>query len=472
MIITEYSIKNNINNLKINKANQQNLNRASYSDDRFVLSFKGYQEALVYAKKSKFKNRLFNKKLCNLNFEKYEGIQKGLKTFEGLSLKQIAFALTDLHSINLITGCKNHCLHCYANAQPFIKQYPFEDLVQICNDIKELKNRLGVSPTYHHSLSYTDCSFDSDALDCHLFDKKGNKHDFIEIAKLIKENLGAAPVFDTNGWKRKDKEKQKIAEEYVEKLLKDNNYKNFYQINISINPFRPEYVRVLKSGYSLDELYQPIRKVGDDFEQEEALLSDDYKKYRDLYTDYVKDVANTLITFKPLLKTKKLQTIIRALDNNIEEMKGFRINDFRETLKHIMQELYLRSFCGLLNKNELKEFQKILSKYNTRIFIASGRMENFYKHKNPNGIKNIKRIDPEKKLAESNYERIKTNKKLSAAFMRYLKMISADGRVYLYDNYSIIPTDIKLNLSTKEIKSPFKIPVKDFVVTEDMMDLI
>ena len=52
---------------------------------------------------------------------------------------------------------------------------------------------------------------------------------------------------------------------------------NFYQINISINPFRPEYVRVLKSGYSLDELYQPIRKVGDDFEQEEALLSDDYK---------------------------------------------------------------------------------------------------------------------------------------------------------------------------------------------------
>ena len=56
--------------------------------------------------------------------------------------------------------------------------------------------------------------------------------------------------------------------------------------------------------------------------------------------------------------------------------------------------------------------------------------------------------------------------------MRYLKMISADGRVYLYDNYSIIPTDIKLNLSTKEIKSPFKIPVKDSIVTSDMIDLI
>ena len=55
MILTEYSIKNNINNLKVNKANRQNLNRVSYPDDRFVLSFNGYQEALVYAKKSKFK---------------------------------------------------------------------------------------------------------------------------------------------------------------------------------------------------------------------------------------------------------------------------------------------------------------------------------------------------------------------------------------------------------------------------------
>lgn len=471
MIIAKYSIKNNINNTYTKKTNQQKLKLSSFYEDKFAPSFNGYQEALAYAKKSKFKNRLLNKKLCNLNFEKYEGIQKGLKTFEGLSLKQIAFALTDLHSINLITGCKNHCLHCYANAQPFIKQYPFEDLVQICNDITELKNRLGVSPTYHHSLSYTDCSFDSDALDCHLFDKNGNKHDFVEIAKLMKENLGAAPVFDTNGWKRKDKEKQKIAEEYVEKLLKDDNYKNFYQINISINPFRPEYVRVLKSGYSLDELYQPIRKVGDDFEQEEASLSDDYKKYRDLYTSYVKDVANILITFKPLLKTKKLQAIIRVFDNNIEEMKGFQTKDFIQTIKHIAQELFFRTYLGSLNQKELKDYTNILGNFSNKIF-TTGRMEKFYKLKNTSNLDLINRIDPLREVSVSNYNKIKTNKKLSAANMRYLKMISADGRVYLYDNYSIIPTDIKLNLSTKEIKSPFKIPVKDFVVTEDMIDLI
>ena len=99
-------------------------------------------------------------------------------------------------------------------------------------------------------------------------------------------------------------------------------------------------------------------------------------------------------------------------------------------------------------------------------------MEKFYKLKNTSNFNLIKRIDPLREISESNYDKIKTNKKLSAANMRYLKMISADGRVYLYDNYSIIPTDIKLNLSTKEIKSPFKIPVKDSIVTSDMIDLI
>ena len=82
------------------------------------ISFKGHSDALRYAQRTKFINKIFNKKLCDLNFEKLEGIQQGLKTFEGLSLKQIAFALTDLHSINMISGCTNHCLHCYANAQP------------------------------------------------------------------------------------------------------------------------------------------------------------------------------------------------------------------------------------------------------------------------------------------------------------------------------------------------------------------
>lgn len=444
------------------------------------ISFKGHSDALRYAQRTKFINKIFNKKLCDLNFEKLEGIQQGLKTFEGLSLKQIAFALTDLHSINMISGCTNHCLHCYANAQPFIKRYPFEDLLQICNDVKELRNRLGVNPVHHHGQPYIDCSFDADALDCHLYDKEGQKHDFIEIAKIMKDALGYSPVFDTNGWgtgvnagvnKGVNADKQAAAEEYVRKLMQDGNYKNFHQINISINPFRPKYVQAVNSEFNLDELYRPIRKVGSEYEQEEASLSEDYKKARDRYTQYVKDTANVLLTFKPVLDSKKLHVIIRVLDNSIEEMKGFRLNDFTPAIIHIMQELNLRAHFGMLTKKEFKQYVDILNNYSTRMF-TSGRMEKFYKTKNPEKFSMINRIDKDREIAEQNYDRIKVYEKLSAANMRYLKMITPDGKVFLYDNYSIIPTDIQLKTSTPDIKKPFQIPVKDFIVTEKMIDLI
>lgn len=440
------------------------------------ISFKGHSDALRYAQRTKFINKIFNKKLCDLNFEKLEGIQQGLKTFEGLSLKQIAFALTDLHSINMISGCTNHCLHCYANAQPFIKRYPFEDLLQICNDVKELRNRLGVNPVHHHGQPYIDCSFDADALDCHLYDKEGQKHDFIEIAKIMKDALGYSPVFDTNGWGTGvnagvNADKQAAAEEYVRKLMQDGNYKSFHQINISINPFRPKYVQAVNSEFKPDELYRPIRKVGSEYEQEEASLSEDYKKARDRYTQYVKDTANVLLTFKPVLDSKKLNVIIRVLDNSIEEMKGFRLNDFTPAIIHIMQELNLRAHFGMLTKKEFKQYVDILNKYSTRMF-TSGRMEKFYKTKNPENFSMINRIDKDREIAERNYDRIKIYEKLSAANMRYLKMITPDGKVFLYDNYSIIPTDIQFKTSTPDIKKPFQIPVKDFIVTEKMIDLI
>lgn len=261
------------------------------------------------------------------------------------------------------------------------------------------------------------------------------------------------------------------AEEYVRKLMQDENYKNFHQINISINPFRPQYVQAVNSEFNPDELYRPIRKVGSEYEQEEASLSEDYKKARDRYTQYIKDTANVLLTFKPLLNTKKLHVIIRVLDNSIEEMKGFRLNDFTPTIIHIMQELNLRAHFGMLTKKEFKQYVDILNNYSTRMF-TSGRMEKFYKTKNPEKFSMINRIDKDREIAEQNYDRIKVYEKLSAANMRYLKMITPDGKVFLYDNYSIIPTDIQLKTSTPDIKKPFQIPVKDFIVTEKMIDLI
>ena len=433
------------------------------------VSFKAGKEKQI-GKTQKFVNKLFNRKLCECDFGKLDGIQNGLKSFEGLSLKQVAMALTDLHSMNMISGCTRHCLHCYANAQPFVKRAPYEDLKQICDDIKELQNRTGLKVCHHHGQAYINVGFDADALDCHLFDKNGKKHDFVDLAKLVYESTGYKPVFDTNGWDTK--EKQEIAEFYIKKLLEDDNYENFYQINISVNPFNPRYVKALKSGYDANILYRPYTKV--------VFATDDNKedntpqeliKAQELYTKYVQNVANTLLTFKPLIKTGKLGLIVRALDNNIDNMQGFRVEDFATTLKHITSELYFRyQFRGDLTKEEFDFYVDNLSRVSTRLF-SSGRMEKFYKVTNNRSLSGIEKIDSERTESEARIEAIKKEKKLSAAKLRYLKMISPDGRVFLYDNYAIIPTDVQLKTSQSKIEKPFQIGVENFVVTEDIVDI-
>ena len=73
-----------------------------------------------------------------------------------------------------------------------------------------------------------------------------------------------------------------------------------------------------------------------------------------------------------------------------------------------------------------------------------------------------------KKDSEKNFELLKNTKKLSSLKFKYLKMIAQDGKVYMYDNYKLIPTDIQFKTSVKEDRKPFYIPVEDFVVTEKM----
>lgn len=456
---------------KYNKYKTGNLNNSVVIYPVDIITFKSKQTSVKNFRTQRLLNKIFNRKLCDCNLEKLEGIQKGLKTFENLSMKQIAIALTDLHAINMISGCTRHCLHCYANAQPFLKRGCYEDLKQICDDIKTLSERTGAKSCHHHGQGYIDISFDADALDCHLFDKQGNKYDYIDIAKLIYESTGYKPVFDTNGWDTS--EKQKIAEEYIEKLLNNDNYKNFHQINISINPFNPKYVKALKSGYSVKDLYKPFKKVILDpaKKNEEENIPEDLKKAQELYTRYVKSTAKTLLTFKPLINTGKLNVIIRALSNEVSNMNGYRSNDFYKTLNHIFTELYFSQLANEISPKELDYYQKILSKISNRIF-TSGRMEKFYKVTNDNNLEGIERIDSDRIASQERIEKIKKVGKLSAGKLRYLRMISPDGKVYLYDNYSIIPTDIQLKTSVEKTDKPFQIKIEDFKITEKMFDII
>ena len=441
--------------------------------------FLGYAEAQSYAKRTKLYNRFINKKLYNCNLDKLEGIQEGLKTFEGLNMKQIAFALTDLHSINMIRGCINHCLHCYANAQPFITRSFFESFKQIMDDISALKKRIGISPVSHRGDKYVDCYFDADGMEMHLFDKNGNKHDAIELGELIHKSTGMKSVFDTNGWDRNNKEKQAAAEEYVKKFSDKKISKHFFQINLSLNPFNPKYITALKDGYNPSE-YSPLIPVNEIAEQ--SKVDPKLKKAENKYREYIKDEVNMLFTFTPLVLKNKLGTIIRGLDNNITNMEGCRLEDYITTLQNIFQSLQWMYIADLNGEQKiiksqkmmdkaLKKYANLFNRCSTNLF-SSGRLESFYRVKHNGNLEGIENIDKMRERAENNYQKIKHTERMSSTDLMYLKMINSDGKVYLYDNYSIIPTDIQLNTGEKPLAKPFWIKIKDFVLKSDMIDRI
>ena len=453
------------------------------SNDNYRYStpfFLGYKEAKTYANCTRLYNKFINRRLYNCNLNKLEGIQEGLKTFDGMSMKQIAFALTDLHSINMIRGCINHCLHCYANAQPFISRTPFESFKQIMDDIVALKKRIGINPVSHRGQKYVDCYFDSDGIDMHLFDKDGKKHDAIELGKLIHESTGMKAVFDTNGWDRNDKERQQIAEDYVKKLLDEDNSKHFYQINISLNPFNPKYVRALKDGFK-PETYSPFIKIRLD-KPNIVTKNAKLQKAENDYREYIKNETNTLFTFTPLLLEGKLGTIIRGLDKNITNMDGCYLEDYSTTLGKILGQLQLTYQLDLAGEQKIIKNKKMLDKSikgylklfnrNTDFLFSSGRMENFYKTRHQGSLEGIDKIDELREKTENNYRKLVNTEKVSSMDLAMLKMINSDGKVFMYDNYSIIPTDIKLNTGNKELKRPFWTEVKSFVVTTDMIDRI
>ena len=108
---------------------------------------------------------------------------------------------------------------------------------------------------------------------------------------------------------------------------------------------------------------------------------------------------------------------------------------------------------------------------NNRIF-TSGRMEKFYKVSNKGKLDGIENIDTDRTASQERLKKIKKAGILSAGQLRYLRMISPDGKVYLYDNYVIIPTDIQLKTSIEKTEKPFQIKVEDFEISEKMFDII
>lgn len=103
-----------------------------------------------------------------------EGIQKDIKGFEGLSLKQIAFAAKDMQVLTAKQGCYNNCVHCYPAARKPVKQKGgfvnsilFEDLKTYTDSYIELKNRTGINffqTADKKQVPYQSLFYDADAI--------------------------------------------------------------------------------------------------------------------------------------------------------------------------------------------------------------------------------------------------------------------------------------------------------------------
>lgn len=55
--------------------------------------------------------------ISGIDLDKCEEFQSGIKVFDGLSMKQIVFALDNLYTIMAKRGCNNHCISCFASAE-------------------------------------------------------------------------------------------------------------------------------------------------------------------------------------------------------------------------------------------------------------------------------------------------------------------------------------------------------------------
>ncbi len=436
-----------------------------------------YMKAQKYANKMKFLNFFIPISIEKYNLEKLEGIQNGIKIFEGLNMKEITYLFNNLNAVAVKRGCSNQCLHCYAGAMPSGKEHnnhinkmPYETFTELTSGIKELRKRLGINLSSHNTGLYTNLYYDADCMEIVLFDKNGKEHDFIELMDKYYEVSNNKSIFDTSGWNHKNPKMQARAEKYVKYLLDLENQEKFYQINLSMSPFHSIYAKALELGYN-PENYST---------QKES--SDNKNKGEKLYKTYIDRMANMLYTFTPMVDEPNFSIISRPADNSEKNMKNFTKADYQLIKKHVLDALSQRYYTDLKTERKyihhksqiqhlLMQYSKLMSDYDTDL-IYSGRYKELYLKRNPdlseadieNRFKNIL-------LSKQNLDNLQKEQNLNSSEVNYLKIIDTNGKLYLFDDYRLIPTEIGLNLSTKDKITPELCPKpEDFTITREMIN--
>ena len=407
--------------------------------------------------KTQIKNlKKYNSKIdfLNLNLDKLEGIQEGIKVFEGLSIKEIAFLYKDLINILAYRGCSNRCAHCYANAIPLhipkkdksmIKKMAVEDFKLLVNGMQELNKRLGFDPLSDQKFSMSFFE-DADSIELEMIDKTGKIYDFVDIYEIFKGTTKHKILFDTSGWTPKNQKYQLRAEKLV-KYLSENDSGNL-KVSISLNPF-----------HALNVKSQEFIQSGD---------LENAAKYKEFYTERM---ANAIFTFTPLLMKNKLDFIVRSMGRSTE-VPGFGKENLRELLNDIfknVEEKYIKDYNSNRKyiKNEI-QMEELLERMKAKCLrFASikpfGRARILF-NKRPGLSGNVYYPNeiPANILEFINYQKKEHN--------NIKKILDVNGKIYITDFEFTLPTEIQLNFENKaKHVPPLGNLVDDFTITKKMI---
>ena len=291
------SYQNNTN--KQTKVNGLHFDTISFGAlNKEFVKLSTYKKILYTFQKIKANILGCSEQASSYNLDFLEGIQDGIKVFDGLSLKDISFIGENLHTIATKQGCYSRCIHCYAQAQKpleskknnnIVNTILFEDLKALVHGFRILEKRTGLSFTSAKIQdNYKALVYDADCIDIAINDLKGNVYEFPELANMIYKTLHQKCIFDTSGWNPRNTRLQQRAERIAEYYSKNKD--SLYQFNISINPFHSIYIKSLE-----------MKKSG---KPETA---------KKLYDCYIERISNAIFTFIPVCKNYNSELIIRAI---------------------------------------------------------------------------------------------------------------------------------------------------------------
>lgn len=316
------------------------------------------------------KSRLFQGSSISIkdfNLDLLDGIQEGIKVFEGLSMKKIHAVFSDLEVISLSRGCRNNCSHCLIPAKiPFskntltkqnlINDMLWDDYLALTQGFKELKNRLGFD--FAKTKTYMAAFEDADPINLKSYDKKGKAHNAAEAIKIMYETFQTRILFDTSGWFKNDKWSKKAAEELVE--WGKQNPSAFDQFNISINPFHGIMAKSI--------------------ELKKQKKFDSAQKLRNLYIERMVDTMLTLSPIEPYLNRygKNIGFMLRHAPNRFMN-KGYKRKDLEKLFSEILKR-YEEKFLELSpeKQKELKPAllnfkNQVAAEYEAIVNVGKGR---------------------------------------------------------------------------------------------------